>query len=801
MTLRTLTQSASRLFALAMAGLAFGAAPSLAAERAMIVLDASGSMWGRIDQEPKIGIARAVLKDVLADLPSEVELGLIAYGHRRKGQCDDIELLVAPGTGSAAEIGAVADGLNPLGKTPLSASVRLAAETLKFTEDKATVVLITDGIETCNADPCALGRELEATGVDFTAHVVGFGLSAEEGRQVACLAEETGGLYLPAQDAGQLGEALDQPLTEIAEAETAGADLASEADPTPAPADLPAAALEAPDGVEIGRPVTVVWDGPGERRDAIQIFDPAARNGEGRVVASRRVVNGDVAAQAVTLLAPVRPGAYQVRYWWGDGRAVLATRPLEVAEAPVSLDAPATVGLSKTFTVAWVGPGVRRDAIRIVDPRKPDGSNAVLRSRRLVNGEFDNRTVALVAPADPGFYQLHYYSGDGSAVLATREIEVLDAEVALEAPDEVAIATHLTVTWTGPGARRDAIQIFDPQAGNGAGKVVESRRIVNGDMDARSVDLHAPAKPGSYELRYYNGDNRTVLATRALVVAAAEVALAAPDAVPMGRRFSVEWTGPGARRDAVQIFDPQARAGEGKVLTSMRIVSGDMDKRTVALNAPATAGDYLLRYYNGDNSTVLATRPIAVEEIAVALEAPDTALIGHTVEIKWQGPGARRDAVQIFDPNAKAGQGAVETSQRIVGGDMDAQSVRLVVPAIAGDYVLRYFSGDGRKVLAERPIVVEAMEVALDAPASVPAAQFFAVAWVGPGAARDAVQLFDPAAKTGKGKVLASARLIGGDYDGKTVRIKAPAEPGTYQLRYHSGHSRVVLYETELVVE
>ncbi|MEP2458726.1 MAG: hypothetical protein ABJH80_04110, partial [Nitratireductor sp.] len=141
------------------------------------------------------------------------------------------------------------------------------------------------------------------------------------------------------------------------------------------------------------------------------------------------------------------------------------------------------------------------------------------------------------------------------------------------------------------------------------------------------------------------------------------------------------------------------------------------------------------------------------------------------------------------------------TSQRIVGGDMDAQSVRLVVPAIAGDYVLRYFSGDGRKVLAERPIVVEAMEVALDAPASVPAAQFFAVAWVGPGAARDAVQLFDPAAKAGKGKVLASARLIGGDYDGKTVRIKAPAEPGTYQLRYHSGHSRVVLYETELVVE
>jgi Ca-activated chloride channel family protein len=65
-------------------------------------------------------------------------------------------------------------------------------------------VLITDGLENCNADPCALGKELEQAGVDFTAHIVGFGLTAEEGRQVACLAENTGGKYIQASDAGQL---------------------------------------------------------------------------------------------------------------------------------------------------------------------------------------------------------------------------------------------------------------------------------------------------------------------------------------------------------------------------------------------------------------------------------------------------------------------------------------------------------------------------------------------------------------------------------------------------------------------
>ena len=106
----------------------------------------------------------------------------MAYGHREKGSCEDIELVVPPARASAGAITAAADGLKFLGKTPLSAAVRQAAESLKYTEDKATVILITDGVETCNADPCAVGTELEQAGIDFTAHVVGFGLTAEAGQ-------------------------------------------------------------------------------------------------------------------------------------------------------------------------------------------------------------------------------------------------------------------------------------------------------------------------------------------------------------------------------------------------------------------------------------------------------------------------------------------------------------------------------------------------------------------------------------------------------------------------------------------
>jgi len=204
------------------------AAPAFSEGRSIIVLDASGSMWGQIDGRPKLEIAREALAQVLSGIPAETEIGLMAYGHRSKGECNDIELVVPPAAGTAQAITDAANNLKFLGKTPLSDAVRQAAEQLRYTEEKANVILITDGIETCNADPCALGTELEASGVDFTAHVVGFGLTKEEGQAVACLAENTGGKYIEAADAGSLVDALQTAVV-------AEPDPAPEPEPTPAP--------------------------------------------------------------------------------------------------------------------------------------------------------------------------------------------------------------------------------------------------------------------------------------------------------------------------------------------------------------------------------------------------------------------------------------------------------------------------------------------------------------------------------------------------------------------------------------
>lgn len=70
-------------------------APSAAST--ILVYDVSNSMWGQIDGVAKIEIARDVIAELLDDWDPSVNLGLVAYGHRRAGDCGDIEQLIPVG--------------------------------------------------------------------------------------------------------------------------------------------------------------------------------------------------------------------------------------------------------------------------------------------------------------------------------------------------------------------------------------------------------------------------------------------------------------------------------------------------------------------------------------------------------------------------------------------------------------------------------------------------------------------------------------------------------------------------------
>ena len=179
----------------------------------VLILDASGSMWGIVEGQSKIAAARQAVGSILSKWNPSDRLGVMAYGHRSKGDCNDIEMIRPVGPVDAREISSTVERLNPKGKTPLTQALRQAAQSLKSNENKSTVILVSDGIETCNADPCAAAAELKKAGIGFVAHVIGLDVTDPLAKaQLQCIARNTGGVYLDAANASGLQQALGRAV-------------------------------------------------------------------------------------------------------------------------------------------------------------------------------------------------------------------------------------------------------------------------------------------------------------------------------------------------------------------------------------------------------------------------------------------------------------------------------------------------------------------------------------------------------------------------------------------------------------
>lgn len=194
----------------------------------VLVLDSSGSMAGAIDGSPKLDAARKAIRAMANGLAEGRTLGLVAYGHRRQGDCSDIETLVPPGPLDRAGLDRALDGLLARGKTPLSDALRHAAMLLP--ETGGTIILISDGLETCDRDPCAVAEDLRQANARLVIHVVGFGVTDDEVAALSCIAEKGSGRTASADSAAGLTDA----LTDL------GAESVPAPDPVPPPTQVPA---------------------------------------------------------------------------------------------------------------------------------------------------------------------------------------------------------------------------------------------------------------------------------------------------------------------------------------------------------------------------------------------------------------------------------------------------------------------------------------------------------------------------------------------------------------------------------
>ncbi len=649
--------------------------PAAGAAEVIVVFDGSGSAAGRIGGTPKIDIARSALAAALTEAPEDLSLGFIAYGHRRKEACEDIELLAAPATGMVEGVLAASRKIRPRGQTPIAGAIALAAGALTDPQAKATVVVITDDGENCDPDPCATVAAVKEHAPGLRVSIVGLNVSEENAPKLACFADQTGGLYLRAADADGFTAALAEALADAWKPEPE--------------APLPEATLTVPDGVTQGTPFAVGYSGPLGEGDQIRISWAGTPPG---AHLSAAFVAKDGAP--VHLTAPAERGRYEVRYWYAEAGKTLTAAPLQVNATQPGLDAPAEVAAGQEFTVAWTAVAVGGETLELAA-----AGGAAPKIIPLVRNV---PTVMLTAPGTAGTYELRLRSAPPeAAVLATRAITVTPAQVKLQAEGTVVAGSPFTVTWSGPAGRYDDLRVAVP--GSADGDYVTAVRL---PQPAAPVTLDAPFPAGSYELRYWSGADNSVLHRQPLTVGAATATLDAPDTAAGGTELAVAWTGPAAPGDRIVIA--AAATPDADFVSSTRL---PFDAAPAAIGVPSEAGAYEIRYLAAQGAAVIARRPLTVTAARAALAANGPVDPGAGVSVIWQGPAAPLDEIRL----SLADRAEMPLAATRVG---TASPVTLTAPAQPGRYVLSYWSGALGTVLATAPI-----EVRSPAPAPPPPAE------------------------------------------------------------------------------
>lgn len=184
----------------------------------LVIFDASLSMNENLEhKDQKIDAAKKVLETALMRIPSDVKVGLRVFGHINfPSPCSASALLVPPGFGNRGAIIKRIRRIIPTGMTPLTFALRQAAENdLRDIEGKKTIILITDGADTCGEDPCAYIATLPYRGINIKVDVVGLDLRDKNSkRKLDCIAKLSNGKYYDAHTTPELMDSISHSVSQ-----------------------------------------------------------------------------------------------------------------------------------------------------------------------------------------------------------------------------------------------------------------------------------------------------------------------------------------------------------------------------------------------------------------------------------------------------------------------------------------------------------------------------------------------------------------------------------------------------------
>lgn len=637
------------------------APPETVGKNRLFILDGSGSMWGQIQKRSKIEIARDVMKKLVGNLSDKDQVGLMVYGHRRKGDCNDVELVYPLAAVNQSGLNKKIDAIQPKGKTPITESVVQAIDLVRKLEDEADIILVSDGLETCKRDPCEAVKKAKQAGVNFRLHVVGFDLKKEETAQLKCMAEAGGGRYVLANNADELSSGMQEVVKH-----------------EPEPEEIGKATVSGPEEVGIGEYFNVEWEGPDAKSDYI-----AMRKAEKE---SRHYLTYAYSKKGspVKFRAPSDPGEYILYYVHGRSRQVLAEAPIKVVDAVASLDAPESVAAGSDAEVKWTGPDGKGDYITVTElDAKP---NKYTHYRYTAKGS----PVKLAMPIDPGDYELRYVTGQKARVLARRPITVTEITATLDVPETAVAGSPFEVVWTGPDNKSDYITIAEADA---PPKKYGSYAYTKKGSPAK---LRAADVPGQYEVRYITAQKRRVLASKPIEITAASATLNAPTEAMAGSQIQIGWGGPDYSGDYITVVaEGEAANKYGKYFSTSKA------KNPSSLQLPEEPGPYEIRYLTGQKKSILTKSSIELKPASATLTIAEKTKLGQPVEVSWTGPAGKNDKIILVYAEQPDNRPIESKSARV------QKTLFFRSPKKAGTYEVRYLTGEWKRILAQQKVVVE----------------------------------------------------------------------------------------------
>jgi Ca-activated chloride channel homolog len=329
-----------------------GAGPNRAhatdAAQTMIIMDGSGSMWGRFEGSniAKIDAARDQLKAKIEAAEGQA-VGLVSFGHRRVRDCTDVEVIAAPSADHSLVLDPLAK-LNPRGKGPLVAGLRAAAAALGKGRP-ASIIVIGDGTDNCQLDPCAAATEIAAANPGVSIHTISIGVDPVDLPRLQCVASATGGTFYDVKDSTQLIAAIDAATQLAMKTPGTAAAPAPGVAGVPQPAPVFGAALQAsvslaPDGPAIALPVhwRIVKSGGSETITESDgptiaakldpgVYDVEAQTGRIRAQKSVTIETG----RASSIIIPLNAGRLKVTLK-GDKQPATQSTVIVAIEAAVN---------------------------------------------------------------------------------------------------------------------------------------------------------------------------------------------------------------------------------------------------------------------------------------------------------------------------------------------------------------------------------------------------------------------------------------------------------------------------------